>query len=109
MARTKGWRMEPARHSLAAKGIETRGLSSKVISRLPTKLIRLRGYFSGEDEPMDESYFYTREEANAYKAKIKKDMKKQMKDEDEDYDPEEDIEFEIDVVKVGSHPPGVSR
>jgi hypothetical protein len=30
MARTKGWRMEPARHSLAAKGIKSRGLTASV-------------------------------------------------------------------------------
>jgi hypothetical protein len=28
--RSKGWRMEPARHGLAAKGIETRGLAARV-------------------------------------------------------------------------------
>ena len=29
MARTKGWKFEPARHSLAAKGVKTSGLSVK--------------------------------------------------------------------------------
>jgi hypothetical protein len=30
MARTKGWRLEPARHSLAQKGIKTKGLSPSI-------------------------------------------------------------------------------
>lgn len=54
MARSKGWRMEPARHSLAAKGVETKYLSVPIGEKVDVD--SLRGYWLVDGHDMAARY-----------------------------------------------------